>query len=318
MEKLLVIVGPTGTGKTSLALKLAKTLNGEIVSADSRQVYTGMDIGTGKEIPNQELKIKKEKSRWLVNDIPLHLYDVVSPDQKFSLADYQQLALEAIRDIHKRGKLPILVGGTGLYIQAVTEGLKIPKVPPNEKLREKFERENLDVLLEDLKKVDPKTYDKIDKNNPRRVIRALEVYYETGQPLSELREKFKIDLDVLKIGLTGNREELYPKIDERIEDWFKTGFIDEVEALAKKYPHDLASLTSLGYRQVNMYLEKKLSLEEAKQRMKFDHHSYIRRQMTWFKRDRSINWFDFNLENLDSHVQELVKEWLAQEIGTQS
>ncbi len=147
MEKLLVICGPTGTGKTELALKLAKKFNGELVSADSRQVYVGMDIGTGKEVKSSELRVKSEGGKWVVNDIPIYLYDVVKPDRRFSLAEYQQLALEKINDIHSRNKLPILVGGTGLYIQAVTEGLKIPKAPPDQKLRAGLEEQGLDKLL---------------------------------------------------------------------------------------------------------------------------------------------------------------------------
>ncbi len=307
MEKLLVIVGPTGTGKSTLALKLAKKFNGELVSADSRQVYQGLDIGTGKETKGN---IKKEAGKWIVDGVPIHLYDVVRPDEKFSLADYQQLAIEKIADIHSRGKLSILVGGSGLYIQSVTEGLKIPKVAPNQQLRDKLEEKGLDLLLLELEKVDPKTFEKIDKNNPRRVIRALEVYHQTGQSLSTLQEKFKADYEVLKIGLTGPREDLYPKIDKRIEDWFKNGFIKEVSTLVKKYDKNLPSLTSLGYRQVAMYLDGKLSLDEAKLRMKFDHHSYVRRQMTWFKRDKSIYWSNFNLPSLEKDVTSEVKTWL--------
>ncbi len=307
MEKLLVVVGPTGTGKSSLALKLAKKFNGELVSADSRQVYIGMDIGTGKEI---EKTVRKEKGKWIVKDIPIHLYDVVSASEKFSLADYQQLTLAAIKEIHSRGKLPILVGGTGLYIQAVTEGLKIPKVAPDEVLRKKLENQGLDTLLIELAKVDPVTYEKIDKNNLRRVIRALEVYYQTGQPISLLQEKFKADFDVLKIGLTGSREDLYAKIDKRVENWFELGFVEEVESLTKQYDKNLPSLTSLGYRQVAMYLDKKITLPEAKQRMKFDHHSYVRRQMTWFNRDKTIYWFDFNEPDLLTGVISEVSTWL--------
>jgi tRNA dimethylallyltransferase len=301
MQKLLVIVGPTGTGKTALGLTLAKKFNGELVSADSRQIYIGMDIGTGKEIQSPNLKVQKGKGKWVINDIPIHLYDIIQPDQKFSVARFQQLALEKIKEIHSRGKLTILVGGTGLYIQAVTEGLKIPKVPPDEKLRKRLEKKSLISLLDDLGKVDPVTLERVDKNNPRRV----------GYPISQLQQKYKVDFDVLKIGLVGERAQLYQEVDARVENWFESGFIDEVKLLAKKYDHTLPALTSLGYRQVLMYLEAKLSLEEAKQRMKFEHHSYIRRQMIWFKRDKSIYWFDFASSELINQAQILVKEWLA-------
>ena len=322
MQKLIVICGPTGTGKTDLALGLAKKFNGEIVSADSRQVYIGMDIGTGKEVKRQKAKgknnsdisIEKGKGKWVVNDIPIHLYDVIRPDERFSLVEYQQLALEKIKDIHSRNKLPILVGGTGLYIQAVTEGLNIPKAPPDFKLREKLENERIEVLLSDLEKNDPQTYQKIDKNNKRRIVRALEVYYQLGQPFSKLQEKYlKIDFEVLKIGLTGEREELYQRNDSRVDNWFKIGFVEEVKELLKKYSLDLPALSSLGYRQVAMYIKGNLGLVEATQRIKFDLHGYIRRQLTWFKRDRSINWYDITMENLSEELRFLVQEFLQKE-----
>lgn len=310
MQKLLVICGPTGTGKTDLALLLAKKFNGEIVSADSRQVYVGMNIGTGKEVETAELRVKSGKGKWIVNDIPIHLYDVVKPDERFSLVDYQQLALEKIKEIHSRKKLPILVGGTGLYIQSVTEGLKIPKVAPDFELRRSLEEKGLETLQLELKKVDPKMSAIIDKNNPRRLVRALEVFYQTGHPVSELREKFKVDLDILKIGLTYEREELYSRNDKRIENWFKNGFEQEVRELLKKYSLDLPAMSSLGYRQVSMYLKGSLSLDEAKQRIKFDIHGYIRRQLTWFKRDRSIYWYEVTMENLENEINFIVKDFL--------
>lgn len=311
MQKLLVICGPTGTGKTDLALKIAKKFNGKIVSADSRQVYIGMDIGTGKELESEKTKIKKEKGTWIVNNIPIHLYDVINPDERFSLAEYQQLALAKIKEIHSRNKLPILVGGTGLYIQAVTEGLKIPKVAPDLKLRKQLESSDINELLEELKKVDPKTYEKIDKNNKRRIVRALEVFHQTGEPFSNLQEKYlKIDFDILKIGLTTEREKLYEKVDNRIDNWFEGDFVGEVKELLKKYSPELPSMSSLGYRQVAMYLNKKINLEEAKQRMKFEHHGYIRRQLTWFKRDKTIYWYDITMENLNNEIEYLVEGFL--------
>lgn len=310
MEKLLVICGSTGSGKTDLALQLAKKFDGEIVSADSRQVYTGMDIGTGKELESPRTKIKKEKGAWIVNSIPIYLYDIITPDQRFSLAEYQQLALEKIREIQSRKKLPILVGGTGLYIQAVTEGLKIPKAPPDFNLREKLDDQSLDELLLQLKKIDPATFERIDKNNKRRVIRALEVYHQTGETFSSLQQKYSVNFDIFKIGLTTDREELYAKNDKRVENWFNKGFEEEVRQLLKKYDLHLPALTSLGYRQVAMYINKEIELPEAMQRIKFEVHGYIRRQQTWFKRDRTINWFDLTLTNLESEVESFVDDWL--------
>ncbi len=325
MQKLLVICGPTGTGKTDLALSLAEKFNGELVSADSRQVYIGMDIGTGKElveVKRQKAKgkklIQKFKNYWLVGNIPTHLYDVKNPDERFSLAEYQQLALARIKEIQSRKKLPILVGGTGLYIQAVTEGLNIPKAPPDFKLRERLENERIEVLLSDLEKFDPKTYQKIDKNNKRRIVRALEVYYQLGEPFSKLQEKYKVNFDILKIGLSAERNTLYQKVDKRIEQWFENGFIAEVKILIRKYSPNLASMSSVGYRQAVMFIQGKLDLSSAKLRMKFDTHGYIRRQLTWFKRDPSINWYDITMENTSEEVSFLVKSFLEKESNDNS
>lgn len=310
MEKLLVICGPTGTGKTDIAITLAKKFTGEIVSADSRQVYIGMDIGTGKETVDSKTKIQRQESSWLVNNIPIHLYDIIKPEQRFSLAQYQQLALEKIKQIQSSGKLPILVGGTGLYIQAVTEGLKIPKVPPDQKLREKLEHRELEDLLAELEKVDKVSFEKIDKNNKRRVVRALEVYIQTGETISSLQKKYKVDFDILKIGMTSEREVLYSKNDERVENWFRNGFIDEVKKLLKDYSIELPSMSSLGYRQVANYIKGNLGLEEAKQKVKFDVHGYIRRQLTWFKRDRAIYWYGITEEKTLAEIIALVESWL--------
>lgn len=310
MEKLLVICGPTGTGKTDIALTLAKKFSGEIVSADSRQVYKGMDIGTGKEFQNSEFRVQRSVGKWVVDEIPIYLYDVKKPDEKFSLAEYQQLALEKINEIYARGKLPILVGGTGLYIQAVTEGLKIPKAPPDQKLRDKLENKTLESLLQDLEQVDPDYFEKVDKNNKRRIIRALEVYYQTGEAFSSLQKKYKVPFDVLKVGLTTDRELLYRKNDERVEKWFAGGLVEEVKNLLKTYSIDLPAMTSLGYRQVASYIKGNLGLQEAKQRIKFELHGYIRRQLTWYKRDQSIYWYDVVIENFENEVNQLVEEWL--------
>jgi len=280
MKKLLVIVGPTGTGKSSLALQLAEKYNGELVSADSRQIYIGMDIGTGKEIEDQKTQIKKFESYWTVNDIPIHLYDVISPDRTFSVATYQQLAYKVINDAHTRGKLPILVGGTGLFVRAVVDGLKIPKIAPDLKLRKKLESKSVEVLAAELEKVDPETASKIDNSNPRRIIRALEVCYLSGESFSKLKGKFKTEFETLKIGLTSERVVL-------------------------------TSMTSLGYRQVGMYLRKKISLDETKQRIKWERHGYIRRQLTWFRKEPNIAWFDISKKGFKEKIANAVKNWIS-------
>ncbi len=314
MKRLLVIVGPTGAGKTSLALELAKKFSGELISADSRQIYRGMDVGTGKEARSKSSKFKtieKEKRRWVVNDIPIHLYDIIKPDERYSVAQFQQEALHLIDEVAKRGKLPILVGGTGLYVQAVVEGLRIPKAPPDEKLREKLEKKSTESLLSLLREIDRETFDKVDQKNRRRIIRALEVFETTGEPISKLKKKFKVDFDSLIIGLTSKRQNLYQATDERIESWFRTGaFQEEVKILLKKYDPNLTSFTSLGYQDaVNLVLGK-VNQEEAIQRTKFKHHSYIRRQLTWLRSMRLVNWFDI-ASDYRQEVEALVKNWLA-------
>lgn len=308
MKKLLVIVGPTGTGKTGLALDIAKKFSGEIVSADSRQIYQGMDVGTGKVDPGVE--IEKHDGFWVVNGVKIHLFDLIKPDESFSVANFQKLAFEKINLITEAGKLPILVGGTGLYVQAVVEGLKIPKVPPDERLRAELDKKSTGRLLAMLEEVDKKTFEKIDRENRRRIIRALEVSHKLGKPFSSVKEQVKIDFDTLILGLISERQNLYDRVDKRIESWFKNGdFEKEVDDLLKNYPEDLPSFTSLGYQDVVGFLKKRLNRDEAIQRTKFKHHSYIRRQMTWFRKTRSVEWLDIaNLEK--ENLYSKINNWL--------
>jgi len=272
-----------------------------------------MDIGTGKEIESSKYNVKKNKGSWVVNGIPIHLYDVINPDKTFSVVEYQQEALGKIKEIENKGKLPILVGGTGLYVQAIVEGVNIPKVPPDSKLRAKLESKPLATLVSQLEQVDPKTAIKIDKQNPRRVIRALEVYYSSGQSFSSLEERFKVNFDSVQIGLTAPRDFLYKKVDDQIDDWFRVGFIEEVKKLISDgYDEKLPALTSLGYRQVAMYLKGNLTIEEAKQRIKWEHHGYIRRQFTWFRKRKNIVWFDISDPDLIRQINAFIKAWLVQ------
>ena len=314
MKKLLVIVGPTGTGKTDLALGLAKKFNGEIVSADSRQIYIGMDIGTGKLEVRSKISdvrdVRKEKGSWIVDGIPIHLYDLITPDETFSVATYQQLAYKKIADIHKRSKLPILVGGTGLYIRAVVGGLKIPKVAPDKKLREHLASRSVSSLIGELERVDPQTAQSIDRVNKQRLTRALEVYHQTGEPVSKLKGKFKPNFNTLKIGLTSDRDYLYARVDSRIDSWVKTGFIEEVKTLLGKGYKETVALKALGYQQISMYLEGKILLEEATQRIKFGHHNYIRGQITWFRKEPGISWFDIATPGFKQKIFKKIQSWL--------
>ncbi len=285
-EILIVIVGPTAVGKTRLSLRLAEEFDGEIISADSRQVYRGMDIGTAKPTPEERARV------------PHHLIDVVAPDETFSLAQYQELTYDAIGDVSARVKLPFLVGGTGQYVRAVVEGWGIPRVPPNEELRAELYRqaeiEGEEALHVRLREVDPAAAEGIDPRNVRRVVRALEVYLETGQPISELQRKKPPPYRILQIGLTMERQELYHRIDERVDRMIEGGLVEEVKGLAEQgYGYDLPSMSGLGYQQIGMYLRGQVSLKEAIQLIKRHTRRFVRHQYNWFRLDdEGIRWFD--------------------------
>ena len=286
--KLLVIVGPTATGKTDLAIFLAKKFNGELIAADSRTIYKGMDIGTGKD-----------------KSFPHRLIDVVRPDQTLNLADYKAKALAAIRAAAKKGKLPILAGGTGLYVWAVVDNLLIPKVPPNEKMRAELEKKTALQLLKLLASIDPAAA-KVTGENKRRIIRAIEVITLSGEKFSEATQKGEPLFDCLQIGLTVPRKELAELINKRVETMMKAGFMNEVMELRKKlYPPELPAMSGIGYAELNAVIDGKQSLPDAIERIKARTRQYARRQMTWFKRDKRIIWLDE-----PKKATALVKEWL--------
>jgi len=286
MNRLLAVVGPTGVGKSRLSLSLARDFGGEIVSADSRQIYRYMDIGTAKPT-REELSL-----------IPHHLIDVVNPDEDFSLAQYQKLAYEAIADVQKRGKLPILVGGSGLYVWAVLEGLQIPKVAPDLKLRRNLEGRGSSELYRELVRIDPAAAQKIDPRNVRRIIRALEVYKGADIPVSQLRLKAKPLYETLIIGLTADRAELYRRIDLRVDEMIRLGLPNEVKGLlAKGYSFNLPAMSGIGYKQVGMYLRGELTLAKAIEQIKFETHRLVRHQYSWFRlKDDRIRWFGIGKE----------------------
>lgn len=291
-NKLIVILGPTASGKTSLAIKLAKEFNGEIISADSRQVYRGMDIGTDKII---------------ASEIPHYLIDVVNPDEKFTLAQYKQLAVKKIKDVQKRGKIPFLVGGTGLYIQAVVDNLQIPKTKPDKRIRNKLEKMTNHELFKKFKKLDPVGAISIDANNKRRLVRALEICLITKKPFSQQRKKGKPLFDVLQIGIKPDKEKLEKKINQRADKMLKAGLIEEIKKLIKKYGLGLISMDSIGYQEIIPYLQNKITLKQAEELIKIHTRQYAKRQMTWFKRDKRIQW----IENY-SQAKELIRDFLLQ------
>jgi len=288
MNHLAAIVGPTGSGKSRLALRLAQDFNGEIVSADSRQVYRYMDIGTAKPGP-KELSL-----------VPHHLINIVNPDEVFSLAQYQELVYQAIKDIQQRHKLPLLVGGSGLYVWAVLEGWRIPPVPPDLEFRHSLEVKTANTgteeLYQELMRVDPAAAQKIDPRNMRRVIRALEVYEKTRTPFSQLQDKEIPSFNTLIIGLTADRAELYRRIDLRVDKMIEQGLVTEVEKLVNMgYDFNLPAMSSIGYRQIGQFLKGELTLAVAIQQIKFETHRFVRHQYTWFRlEDDRIHWFDIS------------------------
>jgi tRNA dimethylallyltransferase len=305
---LVAIVGPTAVGKTALAVRLCLELGGEVISADSRQIYRRMDIGTAKASAEER------------RQVPHHLIDVVSPDEPFTLAQYQSLAYRAIRDVLARGCVPFLVGGTGLYVRAVLEGLRIPRVPPNPTLRAdllaRAEREGAAALHAWLAQVDPQAARAMDARNTRRVIRALEVYLLTGEPISAQQRASPPPYRTLRLGLTMPRPLLYQRIDERVERMVQQGLVDEVRALLEMgYSADLPSMSGVGYRQMVGYLRGETDLAEAVRRIKRDTRRFVRQQYNWFRLDDPhIRWFDVGggLDEAYPAIREAVARFVAQ------
>jgi tRNA dimethylallyltransferase len=304
MIRLVAIVGPTAVGKSKLALQLAQIFGGEIINADSRQIYLKMDIGTAKPGANEKKLI------------PHHLLDIVRPDQPYSLAVYKESVYRIIDEVNSRGNLPFLVGGTGQYIWAVLENWMVPDVKPDYDYRllleNKAKEEGPAVLFEELKKLDPESARRIMPTNVRRVIRALEIAKYTGKPASRLRQKASPPFNFIIIGLTMERKLLYQKIDFRVDHMINSGLVDEVKGLIDKgYYTDLPSMSSIGYRQIAAFIEKKLSLEEASRQIKFETHRFARKQYAWFHiSDKRIHWFDVN-SDIEDNIKKLISEFCA-------
>ncbi len=310
MDKtLVVIIGPTASGKTKLGIDIAIKMGGEIVSADSMQVYKLMDIGTAK--PTEEERKK----------IPHHLIDVVYPHESFTAYDYQKMAVACIKEISDRGRVPLMVGGTGLYVKAVLEGYDFDSSQTDWDYRKRLERfaeeKGNKALHSLLHEIDPNSAKKIHPNDVRRIIRALEVYNQTGKPISDQKKKpsylEKMGFGVSKIGLTLDREKLYRRIEQRVDEMISAGLIKEVEnLLALGYSTDLFSMKGLGYKQIAAYLENKMSLEEAVEETKQETRRYAKRQYTWFRSDKAITWFDVtsydSVEDLSRNVLSVIKD----------
>lgn len=285
-QSVIAIVGPTAVGKSDLALRLARSFPLEVISADSRQVYRYMDIGTNK--PSLEERASA----------PHHIIDVVDPDEDFSLATYHQLAFDALKAIRQKGKLPLLVGGTGLYVWSLVEGWKIPQVPPDREMRRQLEtraqQDDSQSLHRELQNIDAVAAARIDPRNIRRVVRALEIHYATEQRPSRLQRKEKPSFPVLVIGLTEERGELYRRIGERADEMIGRGLVEEVKQLMEKgYSPSLPSMSGIGYRQIVQFIRGEMTLPEAVDKMKSETHRLARHQYAWFRlNDGRIRWFD--------------------------
>lgn len=304
IRNLLIIVGPTGVGKTECAYHLAQALDGEIVSIDSRYLYRGMDIGTAK--PSVQMR----------ETVHHHLVDVADPDENWSLAIFQKKVSDALEEISSRRKLPILVGGTGQYYRAILEGWQPPPVPPNPRLRTSLERWLMQLQPQDrmrhLALLDSEAAKTIDARNVRRMVRAFEVIYSTGFPFSRQRQGNPISYPAFVVGLTLPRAELYERCDRRIESMFEEGWIEEVQTLLRKgYDPMLPSFSAIGYREIAAYLQGSLTLDEVVIEIKRRTRTLIRRQANWFRADDPrIHWFQAS-ETVASEVLLAVQQWLA-------
>jgi tRNA dimethylallyltransferase len=282
--KLLVLSGPTGSGKSELAVRLAERIDGEIVNADSMQVYRGMDIGTAK--PPAEALAR----------VPHHLLNIVSPDENFTASDFRREAAAAIADIDRRGRKAIVVGGTGLYIRALLEGL-VDSPTGDPELRLQFADVTGEELLRRLFLVDPETASRLHPNDRVRIIRALEVFSQTGRPISAFRSEHAFSgtyYDTLKMAIRVERQELYRRIDCRVEQMLQDGLVDEVRSLlASGYSREFKAMRSIGYKEVAAYLEGETALDEAVTLIKRDTRRYAKRQMTWFGKENDIYWLEY-------------------------
>ncbi len=293
-HKIIVIIGPTASGKTAVGIALARAFEGEVMAADSRTIYRGLNIGTAKPAGEQllggDLKQMTGEKPLMVEGIPHWGINIADPDEVLSVAEYQKYADKTIDGILQRSHVPIIVGGTGLYIRALIDRPNFTEVPPNESLRLELATLSNAELMSEIAERDPDTAATIDEGNRRRLERAIEILRATGKTLAETQRFDKPRYDALQIGIEIDREQLYTRIDERVDSMIAGGLVDEVRELRNKYGNNATAMTGIGYRQVSEFLDGKIKLREAVARIKFDTHHYAKRQVTWFKRDDRIIW----------------------------
>ncbi|MCC5909891.1 MAG: tRNA (adenosine(37)-N6)-dimethylallyltransferase MiaA [Clostridiaceae bacterium] len=288
-KKLVIIVGPTAVGKTSTAIEVAQKLNGEIISADSMQIYKHMNIGTAKPTTDE------------MQGIPHHLLDIIKPDEDFSVAEFQRKAKEIITQITTNNKMPIIAGGTGLYINSIIYNMDFTSTVSNWELRKQLQEEadkyGNEYIHNKLKDIDLELANKIHKNNVKRVIRAIEIFQESGEKIGDFKNDIQLnnEYDFIIIGLTRDREELYERINKRVDIMIESGLINEVEKLIEMgYYENLIAFKGLGYKEIIKYLKREYSLEDAKEILKRDTRRYAKRQLTWFRGLKDIKWFNLS------------------------
>ena len=301
--KVIAIIGPTASGKSSLGIEIARQVNGEIISVDSRQIYRGMDIGTGKE-PGQW---DQEKNCLMIEGITHWGIDLVDPDEDFSVADFQAYAKQKIEEIIKRGYVPILVGGTGLWLKALIDGYSLTQTAQDSSLRADLEKLSLEDLFARYQKFDPEGAEQIDRKNKRRLIRALEVVLLTGESFFLQQTRSEPPYDVLQIGIEVDREVLYERIHHRVDQMKEQGLVEEVKQLRDHFGCEIPSMSGIGYRQLCRYFEGAQTLEESMEEIKKDSRQYAKRQMTWWKKDERIVWIKGREE-----ATKLIKKFIYQ------
>ena len=317
--KVLVICGPTAIGKTSAGILLAKKFDGEIISADSRQVYRGLNIGTGKDLP-KDAKFSKQFSidglkigYYLIEGIPVWLLDLVSPKYQFNLADWLNCAQKVIKTLWRKGKRPIVVGGTGFYIEALVDGVDSLGIPPNQALRQQLGKLSIIKLQEKLKRVDLKVWNQLnrsDRFNPHRLIRKIEI--AMSKKTLGAYKKRRLQADYLMIGLIAPRQVIYQRIDQRVKERLDAGLLEEIKKLlAQGVSWQDPGMKTLAYKEFKPFFENEKSLEEVIERWRFDEHRYARRQLTWFRKEKRINWFDITDPNWREAMVKLVQRWYS-------
>lgn len=301
--KVIVICGPTASGKTSLSIEVAKKIDGEIISCDSMQIYKEMNIGTAKPTVEE------------MQGIPHYMLDFVLPSERYSVADFKEAATDRIEDILKREKVPIIVGGTGLYVDALTKNITYPEIEIDLEYRKQLEeliKENgLESLYEEAKKIDEKAMQTISKNDKKRIMRVLEIYHQTGKTKTQLESESRLTpppYEYIVFAINMEREKLYERINKRVDIMIDQGLIEEVEDLTKKYEEFPTAMQGLGYKEVVSYLKKEITKEEMIEKLKMETRRYAKRQLTWFRKDENIKWID-GLAPLEQNIQCILEEY---------